>query len=98
MAGPNDEELVAIRAQFSAVLQKGVYEPLDPNQFNCQVCGQLLEDSAAASGDPDLEAAAFPRQGAPAGILHHPGQPNIFPNADESDDQGDPFEVDTGNP
>ena len=43
----------------------------------------MLEAWAAKSGDPDLEAANWPRLGTLAGITEHPGQPSVYPDARE---------------
>ena len=49
-------------------------------------------------GDPDTEAASWCLEGAPAGLLEHPSQIGIFPDAVEDADGLDPVVAEFADP
>ena len=91
--GPGETDLQAVRAGLARLLDAPSAAPLLAKDHNCTLCGPLLEAWARASGDPDTDAARWPSQGAPAGILCHPEQLGIFPDAQEPHDLVDPLEA-----
>ena len=90
-AGPPEHKLRRLRRLFGEVVGADQVEPFDPDEYNCSVAGGLIEAWTSASGDPDTEAASWPRVGAPAGILVHPSDAGIFPPAKEDALQLDPL-------
>ena len=90
---PAEALLPALRVGMARLCDAASPGPLSAAESHCTVCGPLLEAWARAAQDPDLEAASWPRLGAPAGILLHPGQRGIFPDADEAGDLLDPLQA-----
>lgn len=85
-AGPTDAQLRKLRQAMGQFLGTTDVDPLPADIHDCTICGGLLEAWTRAAGDPDAEAAAWPRLGTPAGIEVHPGQPGVFPTAKEPAD------------
>ena len=92
-ARPAENLLPALRAGMARLCGASTPLPLTVSEHHCSVCGPLLEAWSEAAGDPDTEAATWPRVGAPAGILQHPGQCGIFPDAEEVGELLDPLQV-----
>lgn len=90
-AGPSQAHLHRVRRVLAKIVDCADPDPLDPTTHNSEIAGGLLECWAAAAGDPDLEAASWPRHGAPAGILEHPTQVGVFPEAVEDSGIRDPL-------
>ena len=91
--GPQEEDLRVFRQRLGELLGTQDIEPLNAEENSSTLCGGLLEAWTKMAGDPDLEAAGWPRLGAPAGILLHPQQVGVFPPAVEDADIIDPEEA-----
>ena len=90
-AGPPEAKLQLIRQSLAEIVGADDAKPLDAAQYDCEVAGGLLEAWCKAARDPDTEAASWPRLGAPAGILDHPQQVGVFPDAVEDEFLLDPL-------
>lgn len=89
-AGPTKADLDRLRRELGSLLGTSDVAALDPVRDNSEVCAGLLEKWAERAHDVDIEASTWARCGAPAGILEHPGQPGVFPDAVEPGDLIDP--------
>ena len=90
-AGPPEDALQRLRQTLGSIVGCDSPDPFDPKVYDCEIAGSLLEAWTQAAGDPDWEAASWPRTGAPAGILEHPEQVGVFPPAKEASDLRDPL-------
>lgn len=83
-AGLSEEHLALARQAMGNMLGTDDVEPLSVDH-NCRICGKLLDAWMKFAKDPDTEAASWTWTSAPAGILHHPRQLGVFPEATEHD-------------
>ena len=97
-AGPTHAQVLAARTAIAGVLGIDVPEPFTAKSHDTELCGELLEAWTRAARDPDEEAASWPRLGAPAGVLEHPAQVGVFPDATEPADHCDPEDLEQINP
>ena len=72
-------------------------DPLQSEIHCCTLCADLLLAWARFSGDPDTDVVSWLTEGAPAGILDHPFQVGVFPDAVERADFMDPADGEFGN-
>ena len=73
-------------------------DPLQSEIHNCTLCAGLLSAWARCSCDPDTDVVSWLTEGAPAGILDHPVQMGIFPDAVEAAVIMDLLDGDFGDP
>ena len=97
-AGPAADDLEAARIVLAEAVGASDCEPLAAGGPQNNICSGILQAWCKLCGDPDSEAASWCVNGAPAGILEHPQQLGIFPDAVEDDDWLDPVETDFGDP
>ena len=96
-AGPSAPQLALARLCMAGALSTSP-ETLQPGGPQGSLAGHLLQAWATRCGDPDIEAATWAFTGAPAGILEHPAQIGVFPDAVESAFCLDPMQVEFDDP
>ena len=96
-AGPTHDPIRDARDAVAQLVGAASTDPLQ-SDVNCTLCADLLSAWARFSNDPDTDVVFRLTEGAPAGILDHPLQMGIFPDAVKHADFMDPADAEFGDP